>query len=43
MADAEALGQFLGDEVCPGPQPALEHVGQERLDEGLPPLTAVAL
>ena len=31
VADAEALGQLLRDQVLPGAQPALEDVGQERL------------
>src|SRR5262249_2383800 len=35
VADAEALGQFLGDEVLAGPQPALEHVAQQRLHNTL--------
>src|SRR5207248_7504654 len=36
VADAEALGHVLGDEVGAGAEPALEDVGQEGLDDRLP-------
>ena len=43
VADAEALGQLLGDQVLPGPEPALEDVGQQRLDDRLPAQAMIAL
>ena len=43
MADAEAFRQFLRDQMRPGPQPAVDHVGQQGLDDGLPPQAATAL
>ena len=35
VADAEALGQLLRDQVRPGPQSALEDIGEQGLDNGL--------
>lgn len=42
VADAEAVGQVLGDEVFAGLEAAVEHVGQQRLHDGLAAEAVVA-
>ena len=42
VADAEAIGQLLRDQVLPGPQPTVEDVGQQRLHDRLPAQTMIA-
>ena len=42
MANPEALGELFSDQALTGAQPALEHFGQQRFDDGLPALAMIA-
>ena len=43
MADAEALGHLLGDQVLPGAEPTLEHIGEHGFHDRLATQAALAL